>query len=63
MGKFTPLCREFSSSRSYPKTRALAALPAGTIIGPVLEVRIVKIHDGYAIEVAMRSICEPEDTF
>ena len=28
--------------RSYPKTRALAAIPAGTIVGPVIEVHVVK---------------------
>ena len=44
------------SSRSYPKAQALAALPEGTIIGPILEVRIVKIHGEYGIEVAIPSI-------
>ena len=47
------LRREYPSSRSYPKTSALSVIPAGTIIGPVLEVHIVKIYDGYAIEVAI----------
>ena len=61
-GNFTPLCQEYSNSRSYPKTRALAAIPAGTIIGPVLDTHIVKIHDRYAFEVAIPSICRPEDT-
>ena len=44
------------------KIRVLAAILAGTIIGPVQEVRIVKIHDGYSTEVAILSICNPEDT-
>ena len=47
--KIAPPCQVFSNSRSYPKTRALAAIPAGTVFGPVLEVHFVKIHDGYGI--------------
>ena len=58
-GTVTPLCREYSSSRSYPKTKALAAIPEGTTIGPVLEVHFVKILDGYGIEVAIQSIAHP----
>ena len=45
-GTITPLCREYSISRYYPKAQALAAIPEGTIIGPGLEVHIVKILDG-----------------
>ena len=37
-GKFTPLCREYSNSRAHPKAQALCAVPAGTTIGPVIEV-------------------------
>ena len=33
----TLLCREYLNSRSYPNTPVLAAIPEGTIIGPVLE--------------------------
>ena len=39
----TPPCREFLNSRAYQKTKALGAIPAGTIIGPVIEVHVVKI--------------------
>ena len=56
----TPLCREYSSSRSYPKTEASSAIPEGTVIGPVLEVHVVKILHGYGIEVAIQSIENPE---
>ena len=41
-GKITPLCREYSNSRAHSKAQALCAVPAGTIIGPVIEVHIVK---------------------
>ena len=50
------------SSRSYPKNQALAAIPEGTVVGPVLEVHIVKIVDGYGIEVAIPSVAHPVDT-
>ena len=62
MGTIIPLCREYLISRSYPKTQALAAIPEGTIVGPVLEVHIVKILDGYGIEVDIPSVEIPLDT-
>ena len=40
----------------------MAAIPEGTTLGPVLEVHIVKIRDGHAIEVAIQSIADPEST-
>ena len=58
----TPLCRQYSISRSYPKAQAWAAIPEGTIIGPVLEVHVVKILDGNGKEVAIPSIANPMDT-
>ena len=50
----TPLCREYSSSRS--------SYSEGTIFGPVLEVHIVKVLDGYGIDVAIPSIENPTYT-
>ena len=38
---------------TYPKAQGLAAILGGAIIGPVLEVRIVKILDGYVKKVAI----------
>ena len=56
------LCGEnILNSGSYSKTRALAAVPAGTSIGPVIEVHIVKILDEYGLEVAIPSLCKPGD--
>ena len=49
-------------SRFYPEAQALAAIPDGTIIGPVLEVQIVKILDGYGIDVAIPSLVSPANT-
>ena len=35
------------------KTKALAAIPARTVIGPVTESHVVKILDEYGVEVAI----------
>ena len=59
-GYCLPLCREYSNSQSNPKTRALAAIPGGTIIGPVIEV--VNSLDKYGTEVAIQSISNPVNT-
>ena len=40
----------------------MAAVPEGTIIGPVLEVQIVKILHGNGIEIAILSIVKPAYT-
>ena len=61
-GEMTLLCREYSSSRSYPKTRALSAIPEGTIFGPVSEVHVVIHLDKYCIEVATQTSANPEYT-
>ena len=58
-GTIAPLCREYSSSRSCPKTKALAAIPEGTTVGPVY---IIEILDGYGIDVAIQSISNPDNT-
>ena len=52
-GSISPSCRE---------TQALSTIPEGTIIGPVQEVHVhvVKILDGYGIEVAIQSLANPE---
>ena len=57
-GTITPLCREYSISRSFPNSLVLAAIPEGTIIGPVLGVQIAKILDGCGIEVAIPPIAD-----
>ena len=56
--RFTPLCREYTSSRSNLKAKPLAAVPQGTIIGPVVEVHGVPILDECGLEVAIPSICK-----
>ena len=61
-GEITLLCREYTISGYYPNAQTLAAIPEGTIIGPVLELHIVKILDGYGIEFAIPSIANPTYT-
>ena len=60
-GQITLLCRVYVCSRAVPQTKPLGAIPAGTIIGPISEVHIVKILDEYGLEVAIPSICKPGD--
>ena len=52
-GQLIPLCREYTFSRVDPQSRAFAAIPGGTIIGPVIEVQIVKIIDQFGLEIAI----------
>ena len=49
------VCRICTLSRVNPHSRAFAAIPGGTIIGPVIEVQIVKILDQYGLEIAIPS--------
>ena len=58
-GQIVPSCREYTLSRVNPQSRAFAAIPGGTIIGPVIEVQVVKIIDQYGLEIAISS---PTDT-
>ena len=52
-GQIIPLCREYTLSRVNPQSRVFAAIPGGTITGPVIEVQIVKILDQDGLEIAI----------
>ena len=54
-GKLITLCREYTLPRVNPQSRVFAAILGGTIIGPVIEVQIVKILDQYGFEIAIPS--------
>ena len=54
-GHLIPLCREFLVFSSKPPSRAFAAILGGTIVGPVIEVQIVKILDQYGLGIAIPS--------
>ena len=45
LGHVIPLCRHFTFSRLNTQSRAFAAIPGGTVFGPVIEVQILKIFD------------------
>ena len=62
-GQIIPYCREYILSRAHPQSRIFAALPGGTIIGPVIEVQIVKIIDHCGFEIAVPSPNDRERTF
>ena len=62
-GTITPVCREYTLSRSCPKSQVLTTVPEGTLIGPVLEIQNVKILDGSGIEVAIPSIADPPNSY
>ena len=40
---------------SKPSTRVFAAIPGGSVGGPVIEVQIAKILDQYGLEIAQPS--------
>ena len=55
----TPLCGKYRCSRAFPESCVLAAIPERTTIGPVIEVRIVKVLQECAIEISIPSIVNP----
>ena len=61
-GQIIPSCRENTFSRLSLQSRAFAAIPGGTIIGPVIEVQIVKILDQYGLVIAIPSPNDGEQT-
>ena len=61
-GQLVPLCREYTHSRANPQSRVFAGIPGRTVIGPVVEVQIVKILDQYGLEIAIPSANERQRT-
>ena len=62
LGYPIPLCRDYTLSRVNPQSRAYAAIPGGTSIGPVIEGHIVEILDQYGLEIAIPSPNNPKWT-
>ena len=62
LGSIVPLCREYTFSRAHPESRVYAAILGRTIIGPVNEVRIVKILEGYGLDISTISTLNPTET-
>ena len=57
-----PLCRKYTFSQVNPQSRSYAAILEGTIVGPVIEVHIVKILDNFEFEIAIPSPNNPRRT-
>ena len=49
-------CKEYTLSRSDPRSRIHCKIPGGTKIGPVIEVRVVRIVGIYGLDVAVPSL-------
>ena len=54
-GGRTPACREYTHPRETSKIQIYAAIPGNTLIGPGLQVHIVKCLDNYGIEIQIDS--------
>ena len=61
-GMICPLRREYTFSRVNPQSRAYAAILGQTVLGPIIEVHIVKIIDSFGIEIAIPSPNDPRRT-
>ena len=59
-GDRTPACREDTHPRADPHFRIYAAIPGRTIIGPVLQVRIVQFLGTHGIEIYVPSATRPD---
>ena len=57
-GQIIPFCRDYTN----PRSRVFAAIPGEIIIGPVIEVQIVKIIDTYGLDIASPSPNESRRT-
>ena len=61
-GQIIPLCRENTLSRVNPQSRVYVAILGGGVVGPVIEVHIVKILDSFGLEISIPSKNDPRRT-
>ena len=61
-GEFTPACREYTLLWADPRSGAYAAIPGGTVIGPVVEVRIMQLLGNHGLEIEIPSPNRPDRT-
>ena len=50
-----PMCREYTHLRSDGKSMCFAVIPGETVIGPVIDARVMKLVDKYGIEIEIPS--------
>ena len=62
-GGRTPACREYTHPREQANSRVYAAIPGNTIIGPVLQVHMVKFLVNYRVEIQIPSTATQDRTF
>ena len=61
-GDFVLAWREYILLRLDLNSRVFAAIPGGTVIGPVLEVHIVLVHGKHGLEIKISSSNDPNRT-
>ena len=61
-GGRTPECREYTHPREHTNSRVYAAIPGNTIIGPVLQVHMIKFLDNYGVEIQIPSTATQDRT-
>ena len=54
-GDFIPVCREYIIPPATPLSRAFAAIPGGTIVGPVIEVHVAQVVGNHGLEIEIPS--------
>ena len=62
LGQIISFCKEYTLSRVNSRSRVFAAIPGGTIIGPINEVQILEIIDQHGLEIATPSLYDCERT-
>ena len=62
VGDSIPVCREYTFPRANPLSRFYAAIPGGTIIGPVIEVHVVHLFGTHELEIEIPSPNNPKRT-
>ena len=62
LGDFAPACREHILLRLDLNSKVFAAIPGGTVIGPVLELHSVLLHGKHGLEIKIPSPNDPNRT-
>ena len=63
IGDPIPVCRECTLPRANPKSRAYAAIPGGTVIGPVIEVHFVQLLGNHGLDIEIPSPNNPRRVY
>ena len=58
-GTFAPACREYTHLEHDPEARVSAVVLGGTLLGPVVAVRVAPLLGNHGIEVEIHSVRRP----